>query len=290
LHYNDDVFVSSYGTIGCYTLQPFKIETTTETPVVIPPYRKSFKERELIKQEIEQMIDAKIIVPSISRWAAPVVLIPKPDGSIRFCVDYRGLNKITIADPFPLPRVDEILETVAPASIFSLLDVQKCFWQVILDPKFAAKTAFRTQDGHYEFTRIPFGLKNTPAACVRLMNRQLGDLNFVRAYMDDICVFSSSFNEYFDHLLIVFDRLFLLSIKLNWAKCFFFQHRIAILGHIIEHNKIMMNPLKKDKIRVMTTPKSIKDYHRIMGLFSYYRRYIKNFAQIALPVQTVAKE
>jgi hypothetical protein len=157
LHYNYDVFVNSYGTIGCCTLQPFKIETTTETPVVISPYRKSFKERELIKQEIEKMIDAKIIVPSISRWAAPVVLIPKPDGSIRFCVVYRGLNKITIADPFPLPRVDEILETVAPASIFSLLDVQKCFWQVMLDPKFAAKTAFRNQDGHYEFTRIPFG-------------------------------------------------------------------------------------------------------------------------------------
>jgi hypothetical protein len=157
LHYNDDVFVNSYGTIGCCTLQSFKIETTTATPVVIPPYRKSFKERELIKQEIEKMIDAKIIVPSISRWAASVVLIPKPDGSIRFCVDYRGLNKIPIADPFPLPRVDVILETVAPASIFSLLDVQKCFWQVILDPKFAAKTAFRNQDGHHEFTRIPFG-------------------------------------------------------------------------------------------------------------------------------------
>ena len=103
MHYNDDVFVNSYGTIGCCTLQPFKIETITETPVVIPPYRKSFKERELIKQEIEKMIDANIIVPSISRLAAPVVLIPKPDGSIRFCVDYRGLNKITIADPFPLP-------------------------------------------------------------------------------------------------------------------------------------------------------------------------------------------
>ena len=95
------------------------------------------------------MIDAKIIVHSKSRWAAPVVLIPKPDSSVRFCVDYRGLNKITIADPFPLPRVDEILETIAPASIFSLLDVQKCFWQVILDPKFAATTAFPIQDGHY---------------------------------------------------------------------------------------------------------------------------------------------
>ena len=105
------------------------------------------------------MIAAQIFVPSISRWAAPVVLIPKPDGSIRFFVDYRGLNKITIAEPFPLPRVDEILEAVAPASFLLLLDIQKCLWQVILDPKLAAKTAFRTQDGHYELTRIPFGLK-----------------------------------------------------------------------------------------------------------------------------------
>ena len=97
------------------------------------------------------------------------------------------------------------LETIASASIFSLLDVQKCFWQVMLDPKFAAKTAFSTQDGPYEFRRIPFGFKNAPAACVRLMNRQLGDLNFERAYKDDICVFSSSFNEHIDHFMIVFD-------------------------------------------------------------------------------------
>jgi hypothetical protein len=108
------------------------------------------------------------------------------------------------------------------------------------------------------------------------MNRQLGDLNFLRAYMDDICVFSSSFNEHIDNLLIVFDRLFLSGIKLNWAKCFFFQHRIAILGHIIEHNKIMMNPLKIDKIRDMTPPKSIiqypifrpPDFHKKFFLFT----------------------
>ena len=106
--------------------------------------------------------------------------------------------------------------------------------------------------------------KTSIAACVRLMNRQLGDLNFVRAYMDDICVFSSSFNEHIDHLLIVFDRLFLSGIKLNWAKCFFIPYHC----HIIEHNKIMMNRLKIDKSRDMTPPKSIKDLHRIMHLFS----------------------
>ncbi len=116
------------------------------------------------------------------------------------------------------------------------------------------------------------------------MNRQLGDFTFFRVYVDDISVFSSSFNEHINDLLIVFDRLFLSGIKLNWAKCFFFQHHIAILGHIIVHNKIMMNPLKIDKIRDMTPSKSNKDLHGIMGLFSYYRRYIKNIAQIALPL------
>jgi hypothetical protein len=109
------------------------------------------------------------------------------------------------------------------------------------------------------------------------MNRQLGDLNFVRAYVDDICVFLSSFNEHIDLLLIVFDRLFLSGIKTNWAICFFFQHRIALLGHIIENNKIIMNPLKIDKIRDM-----------IMGLFSYYRRYIRTLHNRSFFVQTVA--
>ena len=213
---------------------------------------------------------ANIIVPSTSRWAASVVLIPKPDKSIRFCVDYRGLNKIIIPDPFPLPRVDEILETVAPASIFSLLDVMKCFWQVTLDPKYAEKTAFRTQDGQYQFNRLPFGLRNAPAACVRLMNLLLGDLKFVQAYMDDMCIFSNSFEEHINHLLIVFDRFSQANIKLNWAKCKFFQIRITILGHVVEHNKIMMDPAKVSAIKNMKPPKNTKDLHKSMGQFSYY--------------------
>jgi putative transposase len=143
------------------------------------------------------LIDAKINFLSMSSWTAPVVLIPKPEGSIRLCVDYRDLNKLTIADPFPLPRVDEILEAVfsyiSPKSQLKLLFVQ-----------------FRIYTHSFLF-------KKCSTACVRLMNRQLGDLNFVRAYMDDICVFLSSFNEHIDLLLIVFDRLFLSGIKTNWA-------------------------------------------------------------------------
>ena len=114
---NDDVFASTYENLGYCTIEPFEIITTTETPIVVPPYRKSFHERELINDEVKKMLESDIITVSNSRWSAPVVLIPKPDKTVRFCVDYRKLNKVTVQDPYPLPRVDDILMVVATAVI-----------------------------------------------------------------------------------------------------------------------------------------------------------------------------
>ena len=153
--------------------------------------------------------------------------------TVRFCVDYRKLNKVTVQDPYPLPRVDDILMVVATAMLFSLLDLKQCFWQLGLHALYASKTAFSTQDGHFEFKRMPFGLKN---ACARMVQRVFGDIPFVQAYADDICVFSIDFDTHVQHLLQVLDRLAEANLKLNWAKCKWFQLKVQILGHVISHN------------------------------------------------------
>lgn len=200
------------------------------------------------------------------------------------------LNKITVQDPYPLPRVDDILMIVATAMLFSLIDLKQCFWQLGLHALFAAKTAFSTQDGHFEFKRMPFGLKNAPAACARMVQRILGDLPFVQAYADDICVFSDDFDTHIQHLLIVFDRLNEANLKINWEKCRWFQQKVKILGHVVSHNSIMMDPQKIEVILEMLPPTNLKQLQKSLGMFGYYRRYIQDFADIAKPLYVLMKK
>ena len=216
----------------------FTIETTTEHPIRIPPYRKSYKEREAIKKEVEMMMKAGIIQLSQSPWSFPVVLIPKRDGTSRFCVDYRKLNAITLQDPFPIPRIDDIIDRLNGSKWFSALDLKAGYWQIQMDDAHICKTAFSTPDGHYEFKRLPFGLKNAPAAFSRIMFQVLGDLSYVEIYLDDITIHSPTVEKHLQDIKEVLQRLKNVSLKINLKKCNWFQKSIQILGHIIEENSI----------------------------------------------------
>ena len=185
------MFATSYLDLGCCNISNFVIKTTTEEPIQMPTYRLTQKELKALKKEIRRLLEAGIIVPSKSDWVFPIIMVEKADGSFRLCVDYRKLNQITIGDQFPIPRIDDILEKVCNARYYALFDLKTGYWQVVLDLQSRQKTAFRTSDGLFEFTRLPFGVKNGPREFSRIMFKILGDLEFVCIYFDDIIVFSN---------------------------------------------------------------------------------------------------
>ena len=271
-------------------ISKFRIETTSDQPIRIPPYRKAFKEREIIKKEVEMMMKAGIIRSSQSPWAFPVVLIPKPDGTSRFCVDYRKLNAITLQDPFPLPRIDDIFDRLNGSIWFSALDLKAGYWQIEMDEGHICKTAFSTPDGHYEFLRLPFGLKNAPAAFSRIMFQILGDLPYVEIYLDDITIHSPTIEKHLEDIKEVLQRLKNVSLKINLSKCKWFKTSIQILGHIMNGDTIKMNPKKIELIENWKTPKSVLHIQQFLGLCGYYRRFIKDFSKIAAPMYNLIKK
>ena len=201
-----DVFAFSYDDLGTCTVGKHAIHTTVEKPIYMRPYRRSLKEAKEIEEEVKAMLEAKIIRPSKSPWSFPVLMVPKKDGSRRFCIDYRALNKVTVKDAFPIPRIDDILDKSKDGFWFSGLDLKSGYWQVALEPDSIPKTAFSTNTGHYEFVKMPFGLTNAPQDFCRAMMIFCGDLKFLVVYFDDFYVISKNYEEHIDHLKIVFDR------------------------------------------------------------------------------------
>ena len=180
-----------------------------------------------------------MIESSSSPWASPIVLVKKRDGTHRFCVDYRGLNAVTMPDSFPLPRIDDLLEQLGESKYFSTIDLASGFWQIRMHPLSQPKTAFVVPQGLFEFRVMPFGLTNAPGVFQRLMQRVLSGLNkpdgprFVSVYLDDILVFSNSLGDHLKHLKTVIEKLVDVGLKLKPAKCHFVRTELEYLGHVI---------------------------------------------------------
>ena len=223
-------------------------------------------------------------------------MVRKKDSSHRFCVDYRGLNAVTKADTFPLPRIDDLLDQLGKARYFSTLDLASGFWQIRMEPSSQEKTAFVTPQGLYEFRVMPFGLTNAPAVFQRLMQQVLAGLNpedgneFVTAYIDDILVFSPTLREHLEHLRIVIDRLREVHLKLNPLKCKFVREEVDYLGHVITVGGLKPNPRLTDAVQKFPQPRNVQDVRRFLGMSSYYRKFIPQFAKVAQPLhQLTAK-
>ena len=283
-------FASNYNELGCCKLNKIKINTSSTIPIYQLPYRKSFAERQLIKEEVNRMLEANIIRPSKSPWASPVVMIPKKDGSKRFCVDYRKLNLITIQDCFPMPRMDDIFDRLSGAKWFSIIDLKNGYWQSMMDEESIEKTAFNTPDGHFEFIRLPFGLKNAPAEFNRLMTQILGDLPYVQIYLDDITVFSTTFEEHTVHIRNVLERLKQADLKINSSKCVFLKQNIKLLGHVISDKGIEADPEKVEAIQNIKYCKNVKQVQSYLGLCGYYRKFIRDYSKIAQPLHNLTKK
>ena len=241
--------------------------------------------------QVKELLEKGLIQPSSSPYCSPVLLVQKKDGSWRMCIDYRALNKITIKNRFPIPRIDDILDRLEGSRIFSRIDLKSGYHQIRIRPEDVHKTAFRTTFGLYEYLVMPFGLTNAPATFNRMMDRIFREhRSFVGTFFDDMIVFSKDEAAHKKHLAIVFAELKKHRLVINAKKSEFFMSEIHFLGHIVSKAGVRMDPAKVEAIRSWPPLKNVHEVRSFMGLCSYYRRFIRHFAEIASPLHDLQKK
>ncbi|GFW78890.1 retrovirus-related Pol polyprotein from transposon 17.6 [Trichonephila clavipes] len=268
------------------------INTRNHLPVAVPPYRMNPSKKEILKQEIDRLLSEGIIEECESPYASPVVLIPKPNGTFCLCIDYRKLNEITVADTYPLPRMDDLLHQAKLTPFMSTLDLRAGYHQVKVHVEDQDKTAFVCPFGTYRFLRMPYGLRNAPATFQRLMNRFCNGLEDILAlpYLDDIIVLSETFEKHMFDLKTIFERLLHFKLKANREKCHFASSRVKYLGFWITQKGIEVDPEKVASILDIPPPKNVKELQYFLQTCSWFRRYIQDFAKISRPLSYLTKK
>ena len=294
-------------------LQEFAAVFATESPAAVPPdraiqhfidfvpgstlpnlphYRLNPTQSAELQRQVEELLRRGLIRESHSPCAIPALLAPKKDGSWRLCIDCRAINRITVRYRFPIPRIDDLLDQLAGAEIFSKLDLRNGYHQVCIRAGDEWKTAFKTSEGLYEWLVMPFGLSNAPSTFMRLMNDVLRPFigKFLVVYFDDILIYSPSVTEHQEHLRTVCAKLQEEQLYANTSKCSFLNTSISFLGFIISAAEIAVDPVKTTAIRDWPTPRSAFDIRSFHGLAQFYRRFVRNFSSIAAPLTDIFRQ
>ena len=249
-----------------------------------PLYRLSPNEKAEAERQVKEYLEKGWIVPSKSPFGAPILFVKKKDGSLRMCIDYRALNKITVKNRYPLPRIDDLLDKLQGSKFFSSLDLSQGYHQIKITDEDVPKTAFNTHIGHFEFRVLSFGLTNAPATFQTVMNGIFGGLRYCLVYLDDILIFSNSEKEHREHLRAVLQLVREHRLYCKLSKCAFLQKEVEYLGHIVSHEGIKVNPKKIEAVNAFPRPQTVSELRSFLGLANYFRKFIENYARIASPL------
>ena len=262
------------------------IDTGSTRPIRCNPRKLSPQKIKIQQDLVDKMLEEGQIEPSVSAWSAPTVLVTKKDGTTRFCVDYRRLNNNTKKDAFPLPRIDDSLNSLSGQSWFSTLDLASGYWQVRLSEDAKPKTAFATHSGLFQFNVMPFGLCNAPATFERLMSQVMRGLHWKRClvYIDDILVFGPDFESALLSLELVLNRVAEYGLQLKSTKCNLFRSSVPFLGHIVGRAGFECDPGKVSAVANWIPPSTIKGVREFLGFTGYYRRFVPDYSTVAQPL------
>jgi len=287
-----DVFAWNKGELGCCTIGEHSIDTQGYPPCRVSLGRLSYWEEAEVKRQIDALVDLGKLKPSNYEYACRVTLPVNRDGSRRFCSDYRPLNLQTRRDSFPMPLVEDVISQLGKSAWFTTLDLQSGFWQIHMAPENVKKTTLITKTGLYDWTVMPFGLKNVTSTFTTTMSlvfEELGD-KFLKVFVDDLNIHSENWEDHLQHLGAVLSRLREVNLKLNLNKCCFAAKSIVFLGHVVSKEGTKPDPGKIDVVLRFPEPKTVTNVRSFLGLTGYYRKYIRGYSRLASPLFELTKK
>ena len=260
------------------------VDVGDATPIKQSPYRMNPVKMKHLRDEVRYMLDHDIIEPSDSDWSSPCILVPKPDGSFRFCTDYRKLNSVTKTDSYPIPRIDDCIDKIGNAKYVTKFDLLKGYWGIPLTERAKRVSAFATPDGLYQYKVMPFGMKNAPATFQRLVNKLTAGIDNCEVYIDDIVVYTDTWEDHIKSIRSLFNKLREANLTVNLVKSEIAHAHVIFLGHVVGQGQVKPIQAKVEAIQKFPVPTTKKELMRFLGMAGYYRRFCRNFSETVAPL------